>query len=105
MVRLSSRLGSIGTGLAKYFEKPPEDVIRLTIGEPDLDTPERISEAAIAALRDGHTHYSRSLGLERTTRAVATHLARYGLDIDSNDVMITCGAKHAIFSAMLASAR
>ena len=74
MVRLSSRLSSIGTGFAKYFQKPPEDVIRLTIGEPDLDTPEAISDAAIAALRDGQTHYSRSLGLERTTQAVSTHI-------------------------------
>ncbi len=103
MVRLSSRLASIGTGLAKYFQKPPEDVIRLTIGEPDLDTPKAISDAAITALRDGQTHYSRSLGLERTTRAVSSHLARYGLKVEPDDIMITNGAKQALFSAMLAT--
>ncbi|MBG17324.1 MAG: aromatic amino acid aminotransferase [Euryarchaeota archaeon] len=102
MVRLSSRLSSIGTGFAKYFQKPPEDVIRLTIGEPDLDTPKAISEAAIAALRDGQTHYSRSLGLERTTRAVSTYLSRGGLEVEPDDIMITNGAKQALFSAMLA---
>ncbi|MEM2341711.1 MAG: pyridoxal phosphate-dependent aminotransferase [Candidatus Bathyarchaeia archaeon] len=89
---------------ARELAKSGRKLYNLDVGEPDFDTPEHIKRAAIDALMDGFTHYTSSLGIIELRRAIAEHLReRMGLDIDpEKEVIVTPGAKHAIYCACLA---
>jgi len=70
-----------------------ENVISLCIGEPDLDTPSHITEAASKALRAGFTHYAPSGGLLELKEAVARRYSNAtGLEYGPENVIITTGA-------------
>ena len=73
----------------------------LTIGEPDLDTPDIIKEAAMAALRDNQTHYAPNQGTDALRRAVAEHETDRGNATKPEQVLVTVGACHALFTALL----
>jgi aspartate aminotransferase len=78
-------------------------VIPLHSGEPDFTTPAHIVEAAIAALRDGDTHYAPPGGVPELRAAVADSMREHkGLDVDPRQVIVTPGAKLAIHVAMQA---
>jgi (5-formylfuran-3-yl)methyl phosphate transaminase len=81
------------------------EIIHLEIGEPDFATPDVINEAAVKAVRDGHTHYTHSLGIIELREAIADHYAeRYGVSVDPARVMVTSGTSTAmllLFSALL----
>jgi len=82
----------------------PSDVIRLTAGEPDFDTPVSICEAAKKAIDDGFTHYTPASGNEDLRKAVAEKLRRenqISYDYDK-EIVITPGSSAGIFLAMLA---
>lgn len=80
------------------------DVISLSQGEPDFDTPEHIQLAAIHAMQDGKTRYTEAAGILPLREAVAAKmLADHGLHYTADDVSITAGAKQAIFNAFLAT--
>lgn len=75
-------------------------IVDLTMGEPDLDTPAHIQEAAIAAMRAGDTHYTAATGTPALRAAVCRKLAREnGLRYEPGNVVIGCGAKQIIFEA------
>jgi aspartate aminotransferase len=79
------------------------DVISFTAGEPDFDTPEHIKKAAVDALQEGFTKYTAAAGLPALRKAVADKFRRdNGLSYDSSQVVVSCGAKHSIFNAILA---
>ena len=79
------------------------DVIAFGVGEPDFPTPEPIGEAGIQAIRDGHTRYTPSAGTMELRKAVAEKLLRENkVRYDPHEVVISCGAKHAMFNALLA---
>jgi aspartate/methionine/tyrosine aminotransferase len=82
-------------------------IIHLEVGEPDFATPEVITEAAVKALKDGHTHYTHSLGLMELREAIAAYYAeRYGVEVDPGRVLVTSGSSTAmllLFSALLES--
>lgn len=73
----------------------------LTIGEPDLDTPEMISHAAAAALKKGMTHYSANQGSESLRRAIAEYETARGNFTTPDRVLITVGATQALFTALM----
>ena len=75
--------------------------IKLTIGEPDFDTPQAIKEAAIAALMDGQTHYAPNQGLPALRQAIAEHETARGMVCTAEQVLITAGATGALFTALL----
>jgi len=78
-------------------------VIDLSVGEPDADTPEAIKEAAVRALAAGRTKYTPAAGLPELREAIAEKLARVnGLPYRAENVLVTVGAKHAIFLALQA---
>jgi aspartate aminotransferase len=80
------------------------DVISLSQGEPDFDTPEHIQLAAIRAMREGRTRYTEAAGVLPLREAVAAKLsADHGLDFGPDEVSITAGAKQAIFNALFAT--
>jgi aspartate aminotransferase len=90
---------------AKYKRLKAEgkDVLSLGAGEPDLDTPEAAKRAAIESIRQGRTKYSLVTGLPELKEAVAAKFAREnGLVYPAADIVISNGAKHAVFNALLA---
>ena len=72
----------------------------LTIGEPDFDTPEVIKAAAIAALGGNKTHYAPNQGTPALRKAVADYETRRGNPTTPEQVLITVGACHGLFTAL-----
>ncbi|UCG53730.1 MAG: pyridoxal phosphate-dependent aminotransferase [Candidatus Latescibacterota bacterium] len=88
---------------AKALEAEGREIIHLEIGEPDFDTPANIKRAAIRALDEGYTHYGPSAGLPEVREAVAKFVRQSrGVDVEPEQVLITSGAKPAIFFTVLA---
>nr|WP_298684807.1 aminotransferase class I/II-fold pyridoxal phosphate-dependent enzyme [uncultured Dongia sp.] len=78
------------------------DVIILSIGDPDFDTPPAITEEAVRLLRDGDTHYADILGLPRARAAVAAqHTRLTGQTIGPEQVAIMSGAQSGLFAAAM----
>ena len=101
MPSVNSNIGDIGRGFAAFLAPPPEDVIRFTVGQPDFRTPQSVVDTAKKALDDGLHGYTRSQGSEEVCDAVATHLSKYGLNVDSLDVVISPGCKQSLLYAMM----
>ena len=79
------------------------DVISFGAGEPDFDTPERIKDAAIQAMRRGRTKYTEVGGVPELRAAVCGKFKRdNGLDYEPADVLVSCGAKHTLFNMVVA---
>lgn len=86
----------------KKLEKTGKSIIHLEIGEPDFDTPENVKEKAIAAIREGHTYYVPSAGIDELREAVCEYMRRTrGLEVTPDEVVITPGAKPVIFLSFL----
>ena len=77
------------------------DCAMLTIGEPDFDTPEAIKAAAIAALQANQTHYAPNQGTAALRTAVAEYETARGNKTEPENVLITIGACHGLFTALL----
>jgi aspartate aminotransferase len=74
-------------------------VIDFGVGEPDQQTPDTVKEAAIRAIREGWTKYTPPAGLEELKQAVAEKFTRdQGLSFPSNQILISCGAKHSLYN-------
>ncbi len=73
----------------------------LTIGEPDFDTPEAIKSAAMAALNANQTHYAPNQGTASLRKAIADFETARGNAVSPDQVLITIGACHALFTALL----
>ena len=79
-----------------------QDVVSLTVGEPDFDTPVNIQEAATAAMKAGFTHYSPVQGIPELRAALSRKLkVENGLDYSPAEICLTNGAKQAIANAVL----
>ena len=86
----------------QQLEQQGHDVISFAIGDPDFDTPENITEAAINALTDGRTHYCQSRGTPTLRKSVAEYVSKTrAIDIKPSEVVISPGAKPIIFFAAL----
>ena len=78
------------------------DVINLSIGEPDFDTPPHIIEAAYQAMLDGYTHYPPVSGLPELRTAIAQKLKREnGFAFEAENIIVSNGAKHSLLNAIL----
>jgi arginine:pyruvate transaminase len=87
---------------ASAAKRAGEDVILLSVGDPDLDTPAPVLERAIAALRGGDTHYTPIAGREALLEAIAgLHRHRTGQAVDASQVVFVSGAQNALFVASL----
>src|SRR5690606_35200340 len=81
-----------------------KDVISLAAGEPDVNTPEHVREAAIRAINEGKTHYTNVDGIPELKEAVAAKFRRdNGLDVTAADCFVASGGKQVIFNALLAT--
>lgn len=88
---------------ARELKANGRDIVSLTIGEPDFDTPAHIRAAAKQALDDGETHYGPMAGLPQLRQAIAGKLkAENGLDYGPAEIVVSNGAKQAITNAVFA---
>lgn len=79
------------------------DVVNLTAGEPDFDTPQFIGEAAQAAILRGDTRYTPVGGTNRLKEAIVGRLAEdIGLAYTPNEILVSVGAKHSLYNAIMA---
>ncbi len=89
--------------LAKELKKEGKDVIDLSVGEPDFKTPENIVEAAYKALKEGKTFYAPAQGIPELREAIAEKLREENkIDARAKNVIVTVGAKYAIYTVMQA---
>ena len=87
---------------AKLAHERGEDVIVLSVGDPDFATPPGIVERAFAAIAEGDTHYTSIAGHRRLREAIAArHRALSGQQVDADQVITTSGAQNALFSCAL----
>ncbi len=92
------------TALATELKAAGRDIIGLSVGEPDFDTPDNIKEAAIAAIRRGDTKYTVFDGRMELKEAVAAKFKREnGLDYEPTQVSISSGGKQVLYNAMVAT--
>ena len=79
------------------------DIINLSIGEPDFNTPEHIKAAAIKAILDNQTHYPPVPGYPDLRKAVVGRMKSWlGLDYDPDQVIVSAGGKHSLVNIILA---
>jgi len=80
-----------------------KDIINLSVGEPDFDTPDHINEAAIQAIKQGKTRYTAVEGTASLKRAIIQKFARDNqLEFSLNEIIVSCGAKHSLFNLFAA---
>ncbi len=78
------------------------DVIDMSLGEPDFDTPAHIKDAAIQAIRDNWSHYTPVAGFSDLRAAVCTKLKRdNGLDYAPENIVVSTGAKQSLANVIL----
>lgn len=89
---------------ARDMARAGRDVIALSAGEPDFDTPQNVKDAAIRALAEGKTKYTNVDGIPELKEAVAAKFRRdNGLNVTAADCFVGSGGKQIIFNALLAT--
>jgi aspartate aminotransferase len=79
-----------------------EDILSLTLGEPDFDTPEHIRNAAIQAINQGFTHYPPVAGIPELRQAVAEKFSKLNnLPYKAENILISTGAKQSLINAVM----
>lgn len=88
---------------AEELQAEGKPIINLSVGEPDFDTPDYIKEAAIKAIRAGHTKYTPVDGIKALKQAVVDKFANENnLHYKLNQILISSGAKHSIYNLLSA---
>lgn len=88
--------------MARDLKAKGHDVISLSLGEPDFDTPDHIKEAAVQALKDGYTKYTPVPGLPELRQAIVDKFKRDNdLDFDTSQIVVSNGAKQCIANLSL----
>jgi len=88
---------------AKALIKAGKNVLDFTAGEPDFPTPDPVKQAAIQAIHANRTTYTPVAGIPELRAAIAEQVSkRLGLSYESSQVLVTCGAKHALYNALQA---
>ncbi|KQU05371.1 aspartate aminotransferase [Methylobacterium sp. Leaf469] len=92
------------TQKARELKAGGMDVISLSVGEPDFDTPQHIKDAAVAAIARGETKYTPVSGIVPLREAIVTKFKREnGLDYKASQTIVGTGGKHVIYNALLAT--
>ena len=104
MLRVKASATIAVTQKARDLKNSGRDIISLSIGEPDFDTPDNIKEAAIAAIRRGETKYTPVPGIIPLREAICAKFKREnGIDYKPSQVIVGTGGKHILFNALLAT--
>lgn len=92
------------TQKARDLKAEGRDVISLSVGEPDFDTPDNVKEAAIAAIRRGETKYTPVAGIPQLREAITRKFKRENeLDYKPSQTIVSTGGKHVIYNALLST--
>jgi aspartate aminotransferase len=79
-----------------------KDILNLTLGEPDFNTPDHIRAAATQAIAEGFTHYTPVSGIAELRQAVADKFRKYNnLPYQANNIVISTGAKQSLINAIM----
>ncbi len=99
--RIKPSPSSAASERAAELRRQGRDIISFALGEPDFDTPEPIRRAAMDAIERGETRYTATAGTPALREAIAAKLQKEnGLTYGAKEIIVTCGAKHAIFNAL-----
>jgi aspartate aminotransferase len=102
--RISPSLTIAMTAKARALKAAGRDVISLSAGEPDFDTPRNIKDAAIAAIERGETKYTDVAGTLALRQAVCEKFRRdHGIDYTPEEILVATGGKQVIFDALVAT--
>ncbi|WP_431282912.1 pyridoxal phosphate-dependent aminotransferase [Humitalea sp. 24SJ18S-53] len=102
--RVSPSQTIVITAKARALKAAGRDVISLSVGEPDFETPRNIKDAAIRAIEAGDTRYTDVAGTKALREAVSRKFKRdSGLDYSADEIIVSTGGKQVIFNAMLAT--
>ncbi|MDR8762372.1 aspartate transaminase [Burkholderia multivorans] len=101
MQRIKTSPSSAAADRVAELRRQGRAIINLAIGEPDFPTPEHIRRAAADAVERGETRYTQTAGTIALRTAISEKLWRENdLQFDPKQIIVTCGAKHAIFNAL-----
>ncbi len=90
------------TKLVRQMQAEGKDVVGLTLGEPDFDTPDHIRQAAIAAINEGFTHYTPVAGIPALRSAIADLYRNFcGADVGAANVVVSNGAKQSVVNTVM----
>lgn len=109
-IRFAERMERLGTegafevlARARRLEAEGTHVVHLEIGEPDFATPDNITEAAVAAMHAGYTHYTPAGGIMEVRESVAGFVTRrLGVDVAPAEVVLVPGSKNILHFVLLA---
>jgi aspartate aminotransferase len=109
-MKLATRMSRLGTetafdvlAKAKALEATGREIIHLEIGEPDFDTPANIINAAVEALRNGHTHYTPANGILPLRETIAEEVSKTrDISVNPDQVVVVPGGKPIMFFTLLA---
>ncbi len=109
-MKLSERILQIGPSAtlaaserANQLRASGIDVLDLGPGQPDFETPERIRDAGVRAIREGRTRYTAAAGIPELREAVADlYSLREGVTYRTDETMVTCGGKQGLFNIFAA---
>ena len=104
--RFNRRLAKVEISKIRSFDQQISsipDIIKLTLGEPDFDTPQHVKQAGMTAIAENYSHYTGMRGLPELCEAACLfQKERYGLDYDpQTEVLTTVGATEAIAASLL----
>jgi aspartate aminotransferase len=89
---------------ARALKAAGRDVISLSAGEPDFDTPQNVKDAAIAAIRRGETKYTDVAGTRELRQAICAKFERdHGISYAPEEIIVSTGGKQVIFNALMAT--
>ena len=92
------------TDKARELARQGKNIISLSVGEPDFDTPDNVKEAGIKAIRDGRTKYTNTDGIPELKEAIAAKFAREnGLTYKPSQINVSPGGKAVLYNAFVAS--
>ncbi len=108
-MKISRRIGRIKPSAtlsinakAKALKRSGVSIVNFGVGEPDLDTPQNIRDAAMESICSGQTRYTAVGGIEELKDAVCrTIKADYGLCYGKENVLVSCGGKHALYNLLM----
>lgn len=102
--KFNEKIEQIGISDIRQFDTDTSDIpgiIKLTLGEPDFNTPEHIKKAAIKAIEDNQSHYSPNAGIPALREAVASYYdEKFDLNYSAQQVVTTVGATEAIAASL-----
>ncbi|MBT4487712.1 MAG: aminotransferase class I/II-fold pyridoxal phosphate-dependent enzyme, partial [Rhodospirillaceae bacterium] len=104
LARVQSSPTMAMTDKARELKEAGNDIVSLSAGEPDFDTPDNIKAAAIKAIQDGDTNYTAVPGTVALREAIAAKFKRdNGLDYGLDQIIVSTGGKQVLYNALLST--